>query len=125
MPNVANTKNVLILRLTDFYKNNPKPSSSELLKAVTEKWRVNLDRANSVEYILAFDDKDDLVGVYKAIKAVDTGIKSGNSTRKIFSIDNITALELLQNFIGQNLKYLFPQGSKNPVRYGEMNIGLI
>ena len=118
-------KSVIILRLTQFYEKNPNPSSSEIMKAVTEMWRVNLDKANAVDYVLALDNNNNLVGVYKAVKATDTGIKSGNSTRKIFSVNNISALELMQDFIGQDFDNLFPQGSQNPVRYKDLQIDLL
>ncbi len=125
MKNGAYKKIVIKLRLTDFYRKNPNPSASDILKAVTEMWRVNLDKAKSVDYILALDDKDNLVGVYKVKNAVDTGIKSGNSTRKVFSVDLVSAIELMQDFIGQNLKNLFPKGSQNPINYGELYVELI
>ena len=117
-------KSVIILRLTQFYEKNPNPSSSEIMKGVAEMWRVNLNKANAVDYVLALDNNNNLVGVYKAVKATDTGIKSGNSTRKIFSVNNISALELMQDFIGHNFSTIFPQGSQNPVRYKNILVEL-
>ena len=104
------TENAMIIKINRRYYENI--TASELYEATRGWWRVNVDNAQKMKFVLSVANGE-VREVYDNIDWCEIDEESG---RRAFT-GKVTEDQYWRGFIGKSVKNLFNKGEANPIKY--------
>lgn len=118
------TDNVMLIRINQLYRNDMSPF--ELYEATRGHWRVNIDNAKSVDYVIPVYfgmmlEVYSVIDWYPALSSFMERLDAEEMERidrnRYEFIGNIASDEIRKKYVNKSVSGLFVQGNSNPIMY--------
>lgn len=117
------TDNIMFIRINRLYRNNMTPL--ELYEATRGYWKVNVNQANKVNYVLSvYDgmvleayDVTQWLPARSSFMERDDGRRDEQLTNRYEFIGMIAKDDIREKYVDKSVASFFPAGNANPIKY--------